>query len=149
MSQRGPRKHGAGTYALPGGHREHLAKEGRLETIAEAAAREAGEELGDRIAIEVRTAFALGRVAVLAHIDDLRQEGVYYERTAVIIQLPYGIEPDSKAPEAWEHTDLRWRSTEEAAQLLQQEKIYPSHVPQVASFLAHEARYVQLPGYDG
>ena len=144
MSQRGPKKHGAGAYALPGGHIERLDTEDRMETVGEAACREAMLELGAPLAEVVAKAFTLGKVAVIAVVDDLRQD-VQYLHTTLAIQAPSGLAPDPEAPEAWEHTDFRWRSMDELSELTMSSKIYPPHAAQVEAFLAGEARYEQLP----
>lgn len=145
MSQRGPKKHGAGTFALPGGHIERLDAEDRMETLGEAAYRETTLELGAPLAEAVAKAFKLGIVAVVAVVDDLRQHDQYLH-TALAIQVPDGLTPDPDAPEAWEHTDLRWRSMQEVSDLSASNKIYPPHIEQVKAFLADEARYAETTG---
>ncbi len=146
MSQRGPQKHGAGTFAVPGGHMERLGSNDRWETLSEAARREARLELGDALADVVDDAFRRRQVRVMSVVDDLRQK-VQYVHTAFAIQVPDNIDPNPNAAEGWEHSNLRWRSVQEVAELSAADKIYPPHADHVKAFLTQETGgYAEVTG---
>lgn len=137
-SKRGPQKHGAGLIAVPGGHLEHL------ETVQQAAIRETTEELGEAMGQAVLAVLSQNQGIVGARIDDLRQEGILYQREALIINLPDGVEPDPDAIDQHEHVDLCWRSKAELKTAAAQGNIYPSHAVQIESFIAGTHPYIEL-----
>lgn len=142
-SERGIGKHGQDKTALPGGHCNAWVEElGRPETRGETAEREAREELGEEFAALVRAALAAGRVAVVASVDDVRKTD-FYDHLALVFTVPYGIGPDPSAPDAREHTNLRWRPVEELA-AASAAQLYPPHFQQVCAFLAGDHRYAQV-----
>jgi len=144
-SERGIGKHGQDLTGLPGGHSEaYVEALGRPETRGETAEREAEEELGKEFAALVRAALAAGKVAVVAAIDDVRKDS-FYDHLALIFPTPLGLEPDPNAPDAHEHTNLRWRPISELA-AGSAAQLYPPHYQQICAFLAGDHRYRQIQG---
>lgn len=146
MSKRGPMKHGAGKFAVPGGHIDWNTQLDRWETYAECAVREATEELGAQLGEAVAIAFQTDKVSVGAVVDDVRPSAsppVHYLHIALIIDIPGDIEPDYAALDAHEHVDLGWHLIQEVGTLTKSQ-LYPPHFQQICAFLNGDHRYGQV-----
>jgi ADP-ribose pyrophosphatase YjhB (NUDIX family) len=124
FGKRASGRHGAGTWALPGGHVESD------ETADEAAIRETREELGDNLAIAAAQVIKSGKFTV-AVVEDRRPTAappVHYVHTSFTITLPRSIEALNQEPHTCEA--LRWFPKTKLPI-----NVYPPHIAVIRNYV--------------
>lgn len=135
LSKRGTIKHGAGTWALPGGH----VKAG--ETAAEAVIRETREELGETLS-NITTDLLRSGTFTVAVVDDRRPDAappVQYLHTTFMIEVPLNAEADNLEPDAC--AELRWFPKKK----LPLDSFYPPHVAAIRNYIEGRS-YISVDG---
>lgn len=135
LGKRGLSKHGAGTWALPGGHVE------LGEAADEAVIRETREELGVELSTIAANILRSGNCTVIV-VDDRRPDAkppVHYVHTAFTITVPSGVEAVNQEPSAC--VELRWFPKTE----LPIDNLYPPHVRVITSYTERRA-YSSITG---
>lgn len=123
LSRRGPDRHGAGQWALVGGHVE------TGELCCDALLRELREELGDEFANALDTA----AFELVSFVDDRRpaaEPPVHYVHASFVVEVPVGVEPVNAEPTLC--AELAWFP---ATALPPDSQLYPPHIMPLRNYL--------------